>query len=109
MLSKDHSEHCDKTQNLVQVDKSKHIHRLKKTFVKNKHSGNGTFGDLNNTEFLSAIQTAQGWKKKYTSIEDIPNEVVPNEYDFRNINGYDFTSKLRDQGGCGSCYTMGFI
>jgi hypothetical protein len=23
--------------------------------------------------------------------------------------GYDFTGKVRDQGGCGSCYTMSFI
>lgn len=39
----------------------------------------------------------------------MPDEVIPDSYDFRNIDGFDFTGKLRDQGSCGSCYTMGFI
>jgi len=35
--------------------------------------------------------------------------MIPESYDFRNIDGYDFTGPLRDQAECGSCYTVGFI
>ena len=39
----------------------------------------------------------------------MPDTVIPKGYDYRNIGGYDFTGPLRNQKGCGSCYTMGFI
>jgi Fe-S cluster biogenesis protein NfuA len=29
-------------------------------------------------------------------------------FDLRNVDGFDFTGKIRDQGGCGSCYTVAF-
>ena len=45
---------------------------------------------------MKSISLAQSWKQKYTSIEDIPNSVIPDEWDFRNINGFDYTGKLRD-------------
>lgn len=31
---------------------------------------------------------------------------MPDTLDFRNIDGYDFTAAFRDQGHCGSCYTI---
>ena len=40
----------------------------------------------------------------------IPAAEIPIEYDYRNINGYDFTSNhILYQGGCGACYTLGFV
>lgn len=39
----------------------------------------------------------------------IPIAEIPQAYDFRNIGGYDFTGEIRNQKGCGSCYTIGFI
>jgi len=47
--------------------------------------------------------------KNYKTPDHIPDNLVPDSYDFRNIGGYDFTGPLRDQAECGSCYTMGFI
>lgn len=42
-----------------------------------------------------------------------PNNIdeadLPKEWDWRNVSGYDFTTPLKDQKGCGSCYTMSFI
>ena len=34
--------------------------------------------------------------KKYKNAEDIPDNLVPETYDFRNIDGYDFTGEVRD-------------
>jgi hypothetical protein len=40
--------------------------------------------------------------------EQIPDSAIPESFDLSNIEGYDFTGKIRDQGPCGSCYTMSF-
>jgi len=58
--------------------------------------------------FKEAMQYLDSFKK-YTSPDLIPEKEVPKSHDLRNIKGVDFTSKQRDQGGCGSCYTLGFI
>lgn len=50
----------------------------------------------------------QEWGKKYKTAEEIPDSLLPAEFDLRNFNGYDFTNPLRDQGACGSCYTVSF-
>jgi hypothetical protein len=53
MLSKEHPEHCSKT-NLVQKEdmkKKKKKHEYKKSYL----SGNKTFGDMNSTEFKNAL------------------------------------------------------
>jgi hypothetical protein len=52
---------------------------------------------------------AQKWSKKFKNADDMPDADIPSSWDFRNIGGYDYTGKLRDQGACGSCFTMGFI
>ena len=44
--------------------------------------------------------------KKYKNAQDIPDSEIPETLDFRNIDGYDFTAQFRDQGHCGSCYTI---
>ena len=67
------------------------------------------FGRAGDEEFKVALEYAQQWQKKYANSEDIPDEEIPENHDFRNIQGYDFTNPHRDQGACGSCYTMGFI
>ena len=77
-------------------------------FVKNSLSGKNKFGEKT-PEFKDTIQRAQYWMNNFKKPDDIPNKNVPDNYDFRNLNGYDFTGPLRDQAECGSCYTMGFI
>jgi hypothetical protein len=47
--------------------------------------------------------------KQYKTSEEIPDDKLPENYDFRNIGGYDFTGGFRDQKACGSCFTFGFI
>ena len=76
--------------------------------VKNPKSGTKKFGEQTD-EFINAASYAQRWSKLYKSADHIPDHEVPKEYDFRNINGYDFTGNLRDQGPCGSCYSNSFI
>ena len=59
--------------------------------------------------FQLAFKNIQQWQKNYTSAQDIPVELVPEEFDLRNIDGYDFTGPVRDQSACGSCYTFSFM
>jgi hypothetical protein len=39
---------------------------------------------------------------------EIPDSELPENFDWRNIKGVDFTNPHRDQGHCGSCYTVSF-
>lgn len=45
---------------------------------------------------------------KFKQASDIPDSELPESLDFRNIDGYDFTSYFRNQAHCGSCYTISF-
>lgn len=45
---------------------------------------------------------------KYKNAQEIPDGDIPDSMDFRDIDGYDFTSYFRDQAHCGSCYTISF-
>jgi len=77
-------------------------------FQKNEESGKGKFGE-DTAEFKKAAAKAQSWLKKYRNTDEIPDSVIPDAWDFRNIGNYDFTGDLRDQKECGSCFTMGYI
>ena len=46
--------------------------------------------------------------KKYEKSQDIPDSELPESLDFRDVDGYDFTSYYRNQEHCGSCYTISF-
>lgn len=56
----------------------------------------GTFGDLSNKAFMKSKQTVQKWQKDYESAADIPDSKLPKHYDFRNVNGFDWTHDIRD-------------
>jgi len=47
--------------------------------------------------------------KTYAKAEDIPDEQLPKEFTFQDIDGFDFTSVVRDQEQCGSCFTTSFV
>ena len=57
---------------------------------KNEVSGKGNFGE-DTEQFKNAVNKVQHWAKKYKTYDEIPDELIPSEYDFRNIEGYDFT------------------
>lgn len=66
------------------------------------------FGNPDDAEFVKALEFAQTWQKKYGSADKIPDNEIPTTHDYRNIKGYNFLNDHRDQGSCGSCYTIGF-
>ena len=55
------------------------------------------------------MKKAHSFRNKYKNIEEIPEEVLPDTWDWRNIDGYDFTSAIYDQAACGSCYMAAMI
>ena len=64
------------------------------------------FGVSGDKEFESVLEKARKYQKLYAKSQDIPDSEIPEQLDFRNMDGYDFTSYFRDQGKCGSCYTI---
>jgi C1A family cysteine protease len=67
------------------------------------------FGNMNDKEFVKSLEKAHKWQKSYASAEEIPDSELPESFDLRNIDGYDFTGAVRNQGHCGSCYTFAFV
>lgn len=56
------------------------------------------------------MKRAMGVAQKYLNIdpEKIPDDEVPASWDWRKVEGVDFTGKVKDQFGCGSCYSLSF-
>ena len=52
------------------------------------------FGEGEN--WTKALESAQSYMKKYPKAEDIPDSQLPQQFDWRDVKGYDFTSKIRD-------------
>ena len=47
--------------------------------------------------------------KTYKSPDQIPASEIPSTFTFTDINGYDFTTVVREQQHCGSCYVSSFV
>lgn len=71
-------------------------------------AGTKDFAAAGDKQFTQVLAKVQKYQKQYKTSEDIAESEIPVQYDFRNIEGYDFTNAVRDQGHCGSCYTEAF-
>jgi len=62
-------------------------------------------------EDAEAKKIAREEATKYVKVHpnDFKVEDLPKEWDWRKVKGFDFTTKVKSQGGCGSCYTFSFI
>jgi hypothetical protein len=54
------------------------------------------FGRADDPEFPKVLEKVQQWQKKYSTSDEIPDSEIPESYDFRSIQGYDFTNPHRD-------------
>ena len=70
---------------------------------------------------MSAKVTAKTWGEDTPEFDNAKNEAskfldrnfdgisfdeMPEEWDWQDVKGYDFTSSVKDQGSCGSCYLI---
>lgn len=91
--------HCDAQKNQLAQKKAEATEGLE---VEEKLFGEGK-------EFEKAWEQARSFQKKYSKPEEIPTEELPDNFDWRNVGGYNFLGDLRDQKACGSCYTFSFV
>jgi hypothetical protein len=99
--------HCDKPVMLAQTG-SKDDENQDEANIQTAIDKNENFGNKDNKEFMAALEKAQKYMKSFKNSQDIPDSELPDSLDFRNIDGFDFTSYFRDQGHCGSCFTISF-
>jgi len=45
----------------------------------------------------------------YTHPDDFPDSELPEQWDWRNVNGENFINEARNQANCGSCYVLGTL
>ena len=55
------------------------------------------------------MERVKKFEAKYPDANSIPDNELPENFDWRNYNGVDFTGEVVDQGHCGSCYTASFV
>jgi hypothetical protein len=46
--------------------------------------------------YKAAVEEAQAFMKKYEKPEDIPDDELPENFDWRNVKGYDFVAKPKN-------------
>lgn len=95
--------HCDKPQTLAQTGNSESENQKGKG--QEESEAEAPFGKQKN--FQHAWKVAKKFQK-YASAEDIPDSELPANFDWRNVEGIDWTNEHRNQGHCGSCYTVSF-
>ena len=66
------------------------------------------FGNMEDPKFAASLTKAQKYIKNKVDAQAIPDDDLPETLDWRDFEGFDFTSYLRDQAHCGSCYTLSF-
>jgi cathepsin C len=87
--------HCEEALKLAQTKTETDLDQEEKVFE-------------NAENFAEAWAEAKKYQEKYPDANAIPDSELPANFDWRNVKGVDFTSKHRDQGHCGSCYTVSF-
>ena len=99
----DYGSHCDAKpeQNLAQIESEM-------TLEQDRSRKGKDFSSKSGAEFDAAVKKAQKWYNNYATADEIPDQLIPESYDMRKVDGFDFTNPLRDQGSCGSCYTVSF-
>lgn len=101
-MQQNHKMYCQENDMvLVQADSSEDK-------AANQSSSNQTKFDFGEGPgFKKALEAAQKFQQ-YSAYTEIPDSELPEQFDWRDVEGYDFTGKIRDQSGCGSCYTIAF-
>lgn len=97
--------HCEGAVNLVQVSD---VDEQTLTSEEEATPTKKEFGVDGDQQFATALSKAQKYMKKYGKATEIPDGELPESMDFRDVDGYDFTSYYRNQEHCGSCYTISF-
>ena len=101
-----YGKHCEDEALLIQTSEKDddEIQSLEQQEIAD--SNKKDFGVKGDKEFEKVLDNARKWQQKYAHSSDIPDSEIPEQLDYRDIDGYDFTSYFRDQGKCGSCYTI---
>lgn len=101
-----YGKHCDEEALLLQTSEKDDDDQIQSMEQQELDPNKKEFGAKGDKEFDAVLEKARQWQKKYANSKDIPDSEIPEKLDYRDVDGYDFTSYFRDQGKCGSCYTI---
>jgi len=46
--------------------------------------------------FKKAMEKTRKWSKQYKTANEIPDDQIPESYDYRSLDGYNFLGPIRD-------------